>query len=374
MSSSKLDLDDLYYNPKTGLSSFIKIFPIIKQKYPDISKKEVKDYLNNQEVNQVFKHRKVKHYFPLSSHEPFSRVQIDLMDVSNDSHWNKGFKFIFNLVDVYTKYAISFPLKSKNDNDVFNAFKSMMEEIQKIYNWLPVQVDSDMESSFMSRKFTSFCKNNNIHQNFSNIKLEYNSTSVVERFNQTLRLMIEKYKTAFQTNSWIDVLQDLLYNYNHSFHSNIKNTPIDAIEDNSNYDYQMEKQRNKAVKDFKSKNIENLNINDKVRLKIRKGVLDKKTGNIWSKTIHKIEKFSNGLYFVNDRLTGYKPYELLKIDAVDTFKPQDIQVEEQKEIKKKERLIKRRINKEGIDLINNNENLEKRKSKKLDTGFFVNEW
>ena len=45
---------------------------------------------------------------------------------------------------------------------------------------------------------------------------------VAERFNRTIKLMIEKYLTRMDSNRWIDNLQDFVHNYNSSYHSSIK--------------------------------------------------------------------------------------------------------------------------------------------------------
>ena len=48
---------------------------------------------------------------------------------------------------------------------------------------------------------------------------------VAERFNRTIKLMIEKYLTRMDSNRWIDNLQDFVDNYNSSYHSSIKKIP-----------------------------------------------------------------------------------------------------------------------------------------------------
>jgi hypothetical protein len=48
---------------------------------------------------------------------------------------------------------------------------------------------------------------------------------VAERFNRTIKLMIEKYLTSKNSNRWIDKLQDFVQNYNSSFHSSISKIP-----------------------------------------------------------------------------------------------------------------------------------------------------
>jgi hypothetical protein len=48
---------------------------------------------------------------------------------------------------------------------------------------------------------------------------------VAERFNRTIKLMIEKYLTSMNSNRWIDYLDDFVQNYNSSYHSSIKRIP-----------------------------------------------------------------------------------------------------------------------------------------------------
>ena len=54
---------------------------------------------------------------------------------------------------------------------------------------------------------------------------------MVESFNRTLKDRMYKYFTANQTKRWIDVLPDLVANYNTSYHKMIKMTPEEAMLD-----------------------------------------------------------------------------------------------------------------------------------------------
>ena len=51
---------------------------------------------------------------------------------------------------------------------------------------------------------------------------------LVERFNRTLKSKMYKYFTANNTKTWIDIIDDLLYNYNKSYHRSIQMTPAEA--------------------------------------------------------------------------------------------------------------------------------------------------
>jgi hypothetical protein len=52
--------------------------------------------------------------------------------------------------------------------------------------------------------------------------------SLVERFNRTLKSRMWKYFTANETRKWINIIQNLVDDYNNTYHRTIKMTPIEA--------------------------------------------------------------------------------------------------------------------------------------------------
>lgn len=48
---------------------------------------------------------------------------------------------------------------------------------------------------------------------------------MVERYNRTIRDIITDYMINYKTNKYVDVLDDLVYNYNTRYHSSIKMSP-----------------------------------------------------------------------------------------------------------------------------------------------------
>ncbi len=55
---------------------------------------------------------------------------------------------------------------------------------------------------------------------------------MVERFNRTIRDKLNQYFTGYDTHKWIDVIQNLVKNYNNTVHSSIKKTPVEAKSQN----------------------------------------------------------------------------------------------------------------------------------------------
>ena len=48
---------------------------------------------------------------------------------------------------------------------------------------------------------------------------------MIERFNRTIRDLIQNYMINYKTNRYYDILQELIYNYNTRYHNSIKMTP-----------------------------------------------------------------------------------------------------------------------------------------------------
>ena len=70
----------------------------------------------------------------------------DLVDMVKYSKVNRGYKYIFTNIDNFSKYAWSFPLKTKTIKEIKSCF-------QKIFkNRKPYEIWSDQESSFFSRE------------------------------------------------------------------------------------------------------------------------------------------------------------------------------------------------------------------------------
>jgi hypothetical protein len=52
--------------------------------------------------------------------------------------------------------------------------------------------------------------------------------SIVERFNRTLRSRMWQYFTSKETRKWTDIVQNMVDNYNNTYHRTIKMSPVEA--------------------------------------------------------------------------------------------------------------------------------------------------
>lgn len=345
-------LHSLYYNPDVGLYGIDKLYRQAKVIDKTITIKKVKEWLKNQETNQVLSRRKVKHEYPLTANWPFEKVQLDLLDLSNNSPGSNGnYKFLFTVIDVYSRFVICIPIKKKEEKECTDALIQALQEIDNLGFTLPSIITSDNESSFDSSTFKQVCQHYNIIQQYTEPGRK-DETGIIERFFATLRRLISKYEIAFSTNKWIDVLPKLISNYNNSKHRTIKMSPLDALQNprynEMNYDRIRIRTHDANAQEY---NQEQFQIGDKVRLLLKKSNFVKQTVRFTS-TIHTIEKIEGSDYYVSDRVHPYKKKELMKIEKVERgphiTKEKVEKVREERTAEQKEKIINKRINKEGI--------------------------
>ena len=93
-----------------------------------------------------------------------------------------------------------------------------------------MNLQTDKGSEFLNESTQQLFKNNSIH--FYTTENEDIKAAVVERFNRTLKTRMWKYFTFKGTHRYIDVLVDLIYSYNNSFHRTIKMTPSEVNKEN----------------------------------------------------------------------------------------------------------------------------------------------
>ena len=81
---------------------------------------------------------------------PYLALAIDLVDLSNFEM--DGYKFLFNGVDMFSRFLYSVPLKNKEDTTILNAFK----QIIKVHKFKSVR--SDNGSEFTNNLLKSYCE------------------------------------------------------------------------------------------------------------------------------------------------------------------------------------------------------------------------
>ena len=241
---------------------------------------------------------------------------VDLADMQLLSKFNKGFRFLLCVIDIFSKYAWVVPLKDKKDISFVNAFQIILKES----NRKPNKIWVDKGSEFYNKSFKKWLRDNNIEMYSANNE---GKSVIAERFIRTLKNKIYKYMTSISKNMYINKLDDIVKKYNSTYHTSIKMKPVD-VKDNTYIDFK------KVVNDKDPK----FKIGDHVRISKYKNIFTKGYVSNWSEEIFIIKKIKNTVpwtYVIND-LNGE--------EIIGTFYENELQKTKQNEFRK-EKVIKR---------------------------------
>ena len=123
-------------------------------------------------------------------------------------------------------------MKDTKGDSIITAFQKILEESDR----KPNKIWVDKGSEFYNSSFKKWLKDNDIEM--YSIHNEEKSV-VAERFVRTLKAKIYKYMTSVSKNVYIDKLDDIVGEYDNTYHRTIKMKPVN-IKDNTNIDFKKE--------------------------------------------------------------------------------------------------------------------------------------
>ena len=209
---------------------------------------------------------------------------------------NKGYRYILNVIDCFSKYAWSVPLKDKKGQTVLNAFKSTVSTSGR----KPVYIWVDEGKEFYNKDMTSWLKDENITRYSTHGE---HKSEIAERFNRTLKERMCHRFTAENTRNWVEMLDDLVSKYNNRYHETIKMRPIDASKKENESEVWGNLFRDPERDDEQAKKSHKFKIGDTVRISRIKGIFEHVFLPNWSEQIyriHKINKSTPVTYILKD--------------------------------------------------------------------------
>ena len=138
----------------------------------------------------------------------------DLVDMQAFFKFNRGVKYLLAVIDVFSKYGWLIPLKDKTEKSVASVLKTIFKERKPEKMWV------DKGKEFYNKDVKDSIE---LYSTENEEK-----SSVVERWIRMMKEKMWKYFSASHTNVYIDVLPDLVREYNNTGHSSIKMTPTKA--------------------------------------------------------------------------------------------------------------------------------------------------
>lgn len=305
------------FNNPGSFGGVSQLYRQLRDKNIQVKKNDVEKWLISQDPYTIHK--------PINSKHEFRRLvvpginylwQADLIDIKNIENENNGIKYLLTCIDVFSKFAWVECIKSKSALDVLEAFKS----ITKTAN--PKYLQTDQGSEFFNKHMKEYLKTKSItlYATDSNKK-----ASIIERFNRTLRDKLWRYFTYIGTSKYFDILNEIVENYNNSYHRSIKDKPSNVNLKNQKqifrnlYGYDMEEGPEDTIERFKFK------VGDKVRIVKYKTLFDKGYKANWTTEIFRIDKVYPTLPptytlvdYNNERIKGeFYENELQKIEKQD---------------------------------------------------------
>ena len=233
------------------------------------------------------------------------------------SRYNKGIRFLLCVIDIFSKYAWVVPLKDKKGVSIVTAFQNTLKQS----NRKPNKIWVDKGSEFYNASFKKWLRDNDIVMYSTNNE---GKSVVAERFIRTLKSKIHKHMTSISKNVYIDKLDDIVDEYNNTYHTTIKMKPID-VKDTTYVN--TDKEINDKDPKFK--------VGDHIRISKYKNIFAKGYTPNWSEEVFVIKKVKNTVpwtYVIND----YNSEEI-----TGTFYQKDLQKTNQEELRV-ERVIKRK--------------------------------
>lgn len=331
-------LKDIYYNPKTGFKSVNRLYKEAHKIDNRIRLIDVRNFLKKQEEYQINTTDNKNLLFKINAKPGY--YQMDLTFYPQYQKVNNGYSIMLCLIEIASRKAYIIPLKNKTENELYNAINKLISNIKGIK-----AITTDNGSEFTNKKVIQLFKDNNIIHYLGQAD-DKRTLSIVERFNRTIKNYLRRYFTAYNTYKWIDIIDDIVNNYNNSYHSSIKTTPnnITKKEINNNY-------VENIIYNANIRNKMNIDVGDYVRTMNSKTIFDKE-GEKYSKTVYIIVGIVGNKYEIKNISTDtilkrkYGINELLKINNnYDVFKNDNIN----KDDVVKEHRTYLKVRKEGLD-------------------------
>ena len=210
----------------------------------------------------------------------------DLADMQLLSRYNKGIRFLSCVIDIFSKYAWVVPLKDKKGISIVKALQIILKQSN---SRKPNKIWVDKGSEFYNAYFKKWLRDNDIVMYSTHNE---GKSVVAERFIRTLKSKIYKYMTSISKNVYIHKLDDIVDEYNNTYHTTIKMKPI-GVKDNTYIN--ADKEINNKDPKFK--------VGDRVRISKYKNIFAKVYTPNWSEEAFVIKEVKNTVpwtYVIND--------------------------------------------------------------------------
>jgi hypothetical protein len=338
-------IPELFYDPKFGLKSAEAFYEKIRHKkeFKNVSKKEVLDWVNDQDSVQVLKHPKKTHidHFPINddlgtwqfdlSFMPKWRLKNKVTKQQSHEDLPEGeYQVILLAININSRLGFIYPLRNKTSKEVKRGFDYIFERTKSN----PIfKIVSDKGGEFKA-EFAKIIKDRDI-EHIQVASINHTKLAYIDRFTRTVKKLFTSYFEAYNTVRWCDMTDAIQENYNNTKHSVIKKEPINMTKEDEKNEI-----RRKYFKTNRLREMLNLNLGDKVRV-----MKDSKKEDIFKK---EGARYKDGIFTIFDKNytsfkvsnekgeeldKRYQHYELLKISDNKEYDNKDQKFDKEKTAK-----------------------------------------
>lgn len=150
--------------------------------------------------------------------------EVDLVEMIPHAKINRNFKYILTCIDIFSKLAFAIPIKNKSGLEVTKAMKTILSAGN-----VPRNIHLDKGKEFYNTHFRDLMKQYKINMYSTN---SAKKASIIERFNRTLKNKMWKRFHYNGSYKWIDMLEDLISEYNNCKHRTIGMPPSQVNKNN----------------------------------------------------------------------------------------------------------------------------------------------
>lgn len=238
----------------------------------------------------------------------------DLAQLDQYARENKGYKYILVVIDSFSKFLWTRPLKTKTAQEVAKAMENIFRQSKRI----PKKLVTDNGKEYYNASFQNLMKTHKIHHysTFSILK-----ASIAERVIRTIKEKLFRLFTLNGNHRWIDLLEEVVNTYNNTKHRTIGMKPKDVDKSNAN------KLLKSAYTHLKVVGKQKFKSGDIVRISKSKHVFEKGYVPNWTTELFKISKvnITNPTTYILEDMQGqpisggFYEAELQKTKQPDVF-------------------------------------------------------
>lgn len=295
---------NLINDPLLGITSQTKLWAEVRKRKIPISRAESNRIFreSTEELGRV----PVRPTIPIKCPRgTVGCLQADLMDVTKYATRNSGYKYILNVVDIYSRFVWSFPLKSKSPAVVAPKLESIFQEIKRKHPESQISLQVDEGTEFKGRVL-AVCKEHNVTHLPT---LEKGNMMIVERFNRTLWELFRNVLLRTGKANFLQYHAALIEKYNDTVHTKTRQKPVDVFGDKEDKKIPYHEpdgvfKNGKIIWNQKS-NLGGYKVGDLVRTSNKAKLFDKKSATLqFSETVYRIQEVIGNRFVLVNVKTG----------------------------------------------------------------------